>query len=215
MKIKPFLLTITFLALGYPATLRAADEAHFVRTTVPRDEARILALAGVREFRCDYQLGHFSGQTLLIAELYEDGKCAHRYRMSPAVYDNKKKTDKGIISIGWNTNLNALVTVNDNDEFYSPWTVSVVIPGFRPLDGHFFENSKAETRSPDDPQSVPYSLYPVLGLCGDRTLKISYDWDADVPKYLGACKAAGARQVIIVYLYQSAFGEEPSMRFDK
>ena len=193
------------------------DTSHFRRADIPRSEARLLELAGVREFRCDYDLARFAQGTLLIAEVFRDGKCIDRFRLSRAKYDESKKGKTGIISFGWERNDHDLVSVHDNGDFYSPWTATVHLPDFRPVDAYYFTDSRPEKRKPDK-EGVGYSdfeLYPVIGLCGERTHKIRYPAIADTQTFLKSCELAGATDAVIVYLYLSPLDEEPAVKFTK
>lgn len=197
---------------------RGAEEAHFRRLEIPAHESRLSELARVREFRCSGEWPGFSGQTLLIAELYREGKRVKAFRLSRAVYDESLKKRAGILSIGWHRDFHSLISVYDNGEFYSPWTESIRLPDFTPVDGIFFENSLPEDRKPEgeNPQGYySFKLYPVLGLCGQRQLKLSSSGWKDRPTFLAACKRAGAKDAVMIYLYQSDSGEEPAMRFEK
>jgi len=193
------------------------DPSHFRRVDIPRSESRLSELAGVREFRCDYDLARFTQGTLLIAEVFRDGKCIERFRLSRAKYDESKKGKTGIISFGWQRNSHDLVSVHDNGDFYSPWTASVHLRDFNPVDAYYFADSLPEKRKPDKKDSgyFYFELYPVIGLCGERSLQIGYPKNGDTQSFLKACSLAGAKDAVIVYLYFSPSDEEPALKFTK
>jgi hypothetical protein len=192
--------------------------AHFEALEIPANEARLSELARVREFRCRYNLAAFTQGSLLIAEYYRDGKRAGTYRLSRAKYDTRLGKKTGILSFGWNRDLHTLTSVQDNGDFYSPWTASIPLKNFAPLDAFYFSTSKPEERTPESkpsPGSLPFKLYPVLGLCGERTHKIAYSQVREAKDFLKACQAAGARDAVLVYFYESASDGEPAMLFSK
>src|SRR5262245_22871564 len=193
------------------------DISHFRRADIPRSESRLSELAGVREFRCDYDLARFTQGTLLIAEVFRDGKCIDRFRLSRAKYDESRKGKTGIISFGWQRDARDLVSVHDNGDFYSPWTASIHLPDFNPVDACYFADSRPEKRKPDKSGSghFDFELYPVIGLCGERTHKIRYPEIADTQTFLKSCELAGAKDAVIVFLYLSPSDEEPALRFTK
>jgi len=193
------------------------DISHFRCADIPRSESRLSELAGVREFRCDYDLARFTQGTLLIAEVFRDRKCIDRFRLSRAKYDKSRKGKTGIISFGWQRNAHNLVSVHDNGDFYSPWTASVQLPDFSPVDAYYFSDSRPEKRKPEKKGSgyFDFELYPVIGLCGERTHQIRYSEVADTQSFLKSCELAGARDAVIVYLYLSPLDEEPALKFTK
>jgi hypothetical protein len=168
----------------------------------------------VREFRCNYDLARFTQGTLLIAEVFRDGKCIDRFRLSRAKYDESKKGKTGIISFGWQRNAHDLVSVHDNGDFYSPWTESVHLADFIPVDACYFADSLPEKRKVEGSGS-DFELYPVIGLCGQRTHKIHYPETADTQSFLKSCAFAGAKDAVVIYLYFSPFDEEPAVKFTK
>jgi len=204
-----FLISLILSPLAW-----SQDASHFRRAEIPRSESRQSELAGVREFRCDYNLARFTQGTLLIAEVFRDGKCIDRFRLSRAKYDESKTNQTGIISFGWQRDAHALVSVHDNGDSYSPWTASVHLPDFSPVDAYHFANSIPEKRKPEG-TGFDFGLYPVIGLCGERTQKIRYPESADTQSFLKSCELAGARDAVIVYLYLSPLDEEPALKFTK
>ena len=190
------------------------DTSHFRRADIPRSESRLSELAGVREFRCDYDLARFTQGTLLIAEVFRDGKCIDRFRLSRAKYDKSKKDKTGIICFGWQRNAHNLVSVHDNGDFYSPWTASIHLPNFDPVDAYYFADSLPEKRKPEG-SGFDFELYPVIGFCGQRTHKIRSPEAADTQSFLKSCDLAGAKDAVIVYLYFSSLDEEPAVKFTK
>ncbi|MEO8205283.1 MAG: hypothetical protein ABI615_03825 [Chthoniobacterales bacterium] len=210
---KFFLLSILWPTGIY---CQSEDVCHFQRVDIPRDESRLSALAGLREWRCDYEFSRFSPYALLIAEVYKDGACVGKYRLSYAVYDNTKKTKNGIISIGWQKNTDTLVSVNDNGEFYSPWAESIHLFDFQPVDAFFFSNSAPEKRKPEKKNAAyrDFELYPVVGICGARNLKIAYGDITTAKQFLSACWSAKAKNAVIIYLYMTD-GGDPAMNFSK
>jgi hypothetical protein len=208
---------IVFLILFILSPLAwGQDTSHFRRADIPRSESRLSELAGVREFRCEYDLARFTRGTLLIAEVFRDGKCIDRFRLSRAKYDKSRKSKTGIISIGWQRNAHNLVSVHDNGDLYSPWTASVHLPDFNPVDAFYFTDSRPEKRKPDKKGSgYDFELYPVIGLCGERTHQIRDPETADAQSFLKSCELAGARDAVIVYLYLSPLDDEPALKFTK
>src|SRR5271155_3676335 len=86
------------MLLSIRSAALADDVDHFRKFTVPLDEARILALTGVRELRCDYEITPTDSAIVnqgnpvayqqdfqLFAELYEGTTCVGRYRLSTSV----------------------------------------------------------------------------------------------------------------------------------
>jgi hypothetical protein len=193
------------------------DASHFRRADIPRNEVRLSELARVREFRCQYDLAHFTQGTLLMAELFRDGKCIKRFRLARAKYDKSKKNTTGVISIGWHRDAHNLVSVHDNGDFYSPWTESAHLADFIPIDAYYFADSSPEKRKPDKKGSgsFDFELYPVIGLCGQRTHKIRYTETADTQSFLKSCALAGAKDAVVIYLYFSPLDEEPALKFTK
>ncbi|MFD0893130.1 hypothetical protein KBB96_17050 [Luteolibacter ambystomatis] len=214
MKTSPgrFLLFLAIL----PCLSMAAygeDLSHFRRAEIPRSEARLSELAGVREFRCDYELGRAIQGTLLIAERYKDGACIGRFRLARAKYDTSRNHRTGIISLGWQRDAERLVSVHDNGDMYSPWTARAVFPGFKPMDACYFTNSKPEARKPERQGGLGFELYPVMAICGERNRQIRYPESPDTRSFLAACGEAGASEAVIIYLYFSPSDEEPSAGF--
>ena len=123
----------------------------------------------------------------------------------------------GIISIGWHRDAHNLVSVHDNGDIYSPWTESVHLADFIPVDAYYFADSSPEKRKPDKKGSgyFDYELYPVIGLCGQRTHKIRYPETADTQSFLKSCALAGAKDAVVIYLYFSPLDEEPALKFTK
>jgi hypothetical protein len=209
--------------------LFADDADHFREDKVSLDEARILALTGTREMKCNYEINpgnvtpfnknapnNLQEDFNLFAEFYRYGRCVGRYRLLVAVngFDSHTLSLKGGLSLGWNANRHELTVVVENGESYSPWSGSVTLKDFVFVDGLFFANSLPEHRKPDNPQSPDFDLRPVAGLCGDRNLKIRYSGVADAASFLRTCEAAHATNAVIVYLYKSTCGEEPALIFN-
>ena len=210
-------LTLLLISLINTALAWSQETSHFRRAEIPSNESRLSELGRVREFRCNYELARFTQGTLLIAEVYRDGKCIDRFRLSRAKYDESKKEHVGVISIGWQRDAHDLVSVHDNGDSYSPWTASVHLPDFNPVDAYYFSDSLPEKRKPDKEGSgyFDFELYPVIGLCGQRNLKIRYPEIADTQSFLKSCELAGAKDAVIVYLYFSPLDEEPALKFTK
>ncbi|MGB8352797.1 MAG: hypothetical protein WCD79_02830 [Chthoniobacteraceae bacterium] len=206
---------LVFGLLSIFSTAWSQDLCHFRRADIPRNESRLSELAGVQEFRCDYELSKYTQGTLLIAELYKNGKCVGRFRMSRAKYDNSKKDTTGVISIGWQRDAHNLVSVHDNGDFYSPWTASIHLEDFTPFDAYYFADSSPEKQKHEDKGTPDFDLYPVLGICGQRTSQIAYPNVGNTKSFLEACRAARAKDAIIIYAYYSEFDEEPGMKFTK
>ncbi len=206
------LAMLLLLVCHFPA--KGEDLSHFRRADIPRNESRLSALAGVREFRCNYDLARFSQGTLLIAEVYKDGKRTHVYRLSRAKYDGSGKNKEGIISIGWRGDSHTLVSVHDNGDLYSPWTAFVLLPDFVPFDAFYFADSSPEKRGPERKGGMSFELYPVLGICGQRNAKIAYQSVHDQASFLAACRRSGAKEAVVFSLYLSDRDEDPSVKFD-
>jgi hypothetical protein len=206
------------LSLILTSTVWGQDVSHFRRAEVPANESRLSALNGVKEFRYAYELARFTPGTLLIAEVFRDGKCVDRFRLSRAKYDESKKSTTGVISIGWQSDNRKLVSVHDNGNRYSPWTASAQLADFNLMrEAYYFSDSLPEKRNPDKLRSEYYDfeLYPVLGLCGERSLQIAYPKDGDAQSFLKACSLAGVKDAVVVYLYFSPLDEEPAVKFTK
>jgi hypothetical protein len=217
---------ILFFSASAPAF--SDDVDHFRQFKIPPDEARILALTGVREFRCDYEvmpslsafklLGSESNHQEnhdLFAEFYEGTTCVGRYHLAVSVnaFHDLKLPLKGILSFGWNQKKHELISVIDNEQLYSPWTASLVLKDFSYCDHFFFENSTPEKRHSDS-GTADFNIYPVVGVCGDRTFKMNESGFTDVASFLKTCEHAHAKNAVVVYLYKSSMGEEPSLHFD-
>jgi hypothetical protein len=200
----------------------ADDSDHFRKFPVPPDEARILALAGIREARCDYEIhldsksfsptspGHYQNDFELFAELYHGTTRIGRYRLPFAVngFTDPSVPLKGIFSFGWSEEKHELTAVIDNGQIYSPWSASVVLQDFSYFDYHFFEDSAPEKRR-DDYGGDEMNVYPVVGICGYRDHKMNFERDQDATAFLGSCERAGAQHAIIVYLYKENNGGVP------
>jgi hypothetical protein len=223
MKVPYGLLAGAAMLLGSFAAC-ADDTDHFRKFKVPADEARILALTGVREFRCDYEIdpykpmnfnGIYQEDFELFAEVYAHEKCVGRYRLASAVNGlaDPHAPLKGIFSFGWNEEKHQLVSVIDNAQFYSPWSKSMTIPSFSYCDYFFFENSKPEKRTSGYPSADNFSAYPVAGICGMRNSQMSTLGVEDVAGYLKVCELARADNVIIVYLYKGIGGGSAPLKF--
>lgn len=194
------------------APASSQDASHFRRADIPRNEHRLLALAGVREFRCDYELARFAQGSLLIAELFRDGKCIQRFRLARAKHDQSKKDKTGTLSIGWQGDAHTLVSVHDTGDSHGPWTGSIHLDSFIPEDACYFAESLPERRKSEG-TGVDVELYPVLGLCGQRTHQIHYPEAGDAQAFLKSCTSAGARDAVVIYLYSSPLDEEPALKF--
>jgi hypothetical protein len=202
------------LSLILTALVGGRDVSHFRRVDVPANESRLSALNGVKEFRCAYELARFTQGTLLIAEVFRDGKCVDRFRLSHAKYHQSTKSTTGIISIGWQADNRKLVSVHDNGHRYSPWTASAHLADFNLMDAHYFSDSLPEKRKPEG-SGFDFELYPVLGLCGERSLQIAYPENGDAQSFLKACSDAGAKDAVVVYLYFSPLDEHPAVKFTR
>src|SRR5688500_11779335 len=112
------------LSLMLTSLVCGQDVSHFRRAEVPANEARLSALNDVTGFRCEHDIARFTLAPLLIAEVFREGHCVDRFRLSHAKYRQSKKSTTGIISIGWRQDGRKLVSVHDNGHRYSPWTAS-------------------------------------------------------------------------------------------
>ena len=207
----------------------ADDEDHFRKFKVPSDEARILALTGVREFRCDYEVMpspslqqniqgsqfNYQQDLQLFAELYQGTTCVGRYRLAFSVnaFHDLNTPLKGILSFGWNHEKHELISVIDNEQLYTPWTATLVLMDFSYVDYFFFENSTPEKRS-SRYDSGEFEVYPVVGICGDRNFKINYSAETDAASFLKDCEHSRAKNAIVIYLYKSS-GGGPPLKFDE
>jgi hypothetical protein len=226
----PRLLLAVILVAAAISPAFADDVNHFRGFPPPPDEARILALTGVREHCCHYEIapnsvrflrsltgnGNYQADFNLIAEEYSGTTCIKRYLLSGAVdsFTDVTKPETGIVSIGWNEEQHTLTSVIENGQFYSPWTAHVHIPDFDPVDAQFFENSAPEIRHSKD--GGDYALYPVLGICGSRTYKIPGQpgEHLDVKSLLGTYQFVKAKNAVIIYLYATSLGDVPPLKFD-
>lgn len=200
-----FILSIIFL---FVAPAWSQDVSHFRRAEIPRNESRLSELARVREFRIDYEMARYSNSSILIAEVYRDGKCIQRYRLSHAVNTTAKESNTGVISIGWQRDGHNLVCVHDNGNVYSPWTGSAHLPDFSPFDAYYFTDSLPEKRK-SDKHGVDFELSPVIGLCGERYSQINYPKNGNAQSFLEACKNAESKDAVIIYLYSTDGGDAP------
>jgi hypothetical protein len=191
-----------------------ADGFHFLPDEIPADEVRLLELGRIREFRATYELGEFSQGTLLIAELYEDGRATKVFRLSRAKYDSVKRTLTGTLSFGWNRDRHHLVSLNDNGDFHTPWPAKIELRDFSPSDAFYFRDSVPEVRKPEG-GGMEFKLYPVVGLCGERTALIRDSEMKTRDDFLKACREAGARNALMIYMYMSPFDEEPPLKFEE
>jgi len=207
------------------------DVNHFRGFPVPPDEARILALTGVREYACHYEVqptvkpesrnipgsqNNYQQDFELFAEVYSGTTCTARYRLATSVnaFDDLAKPLTGLISVGWNEEQHKLTTVIENGQFYSPWHATVHLPDFNAVDAHFFENSTGERRH--STASGDFVVYPVVALCGERRFKIpgGFTGHETARDLLGLYQFVKARNAIIIYLYPARFGEEAPEKYD-
>lgn len=215
MKPIPFLRSIAAASvIVTTAGTALATDFHFRPAPIPANEARLMELARIREFRGSYDLGEFCQGTLLIAELHVEGQPVKAYRLSRAKYDRAKQTLSGTLAFGWQRDTHQLVSVNDNGDLYSPWTAKIDLPAFSPLDSHWFTDSASEERKPAQQGHFAFQLYPVMGLCGERTLQVNYSNVKSGEDFVTACKTAGAKSALMIYLYLSPHDGEPSMNFE-
>lgn len=217
MKTKPIpffrSIAVAAVMMTAPQAARAGD-FHFRPAAIPANEVRLMELARVREFRGDYELGEFCQGTLLIAELHVEGQPVKDFRLSRAKYDTVRKSRTGTLAIGWHRDARQLVSVHDNGDAYSPWTAKIDLPDFTPQDAHWFEDSAPEERKPAREGLFPFQLYPVMGLCGERTHQVDYSGAKTAGDFIKACQAAGARGAVVIYLYMSTHDEQPGMKLE-
>jgi hypothetical protein len=212
----PIFATLLWLVTSFAAA--GDDTAHFKRLDIPKNEARLSELAGVREFRCSFELGHFCIETLLIAEVFHDGKCTKRYRLSRIPYDPDTKIVTGTISIGWQSIAHRIVSVQDRTG--SEWveSASAPAPNFEPWprDQFYFVDSRGEKRREGDRD---FELFPVLGFCGPHErMQIRLVDVRDKESFLAACKAAHEMDAVVIYIYMNQFGltyEDPPLEFNE
>lgn len=212
---KTFPLYLVFatagIVMGFQAAL--AQGYHFRPVAIPAGEVRLMELARIREFRSSYEMGEFCQGTLLIAELHDDGKAVKSFLLSRAKHDTAKQGRSGLLSLGWHRDLHQLVSLNDDGDLHGPWVAKIDLPDFKPFDACYFQNSLPEEREPARGGGLKFKLYPVVGLCGDRTAQIDYSEVKTREDFLKACKAAGAKNMLMIYLYPSPFDEQPSVEF--
>jgi hypothetical protein len=206
------------LLFGPVTSVLAMDPDHFLEVKVPPDEAHALALTGVREFSCSYQVlpppllrqnppgseFNYQQDLQLFAELYEGTSCVGRYRLASSVnaFNGLNLPLKGALSFGWNSRSHELVSVIDNGQFYSPWSASAIFKDFSCRDHSFFENSAPEKRQRMTSEGPDFEIYPVVGICGDRRLKMQKTGFANAASFLKACQNAGAANAVVIYLYK-------------
>lgn len=197
-----------------PAMVMSQDSCHFRPVDIPLNERRMSELAGVQEFRCGYELAGSAQRVFLIAELFREGKCAGRFRLSHIKNDEPKTIKSGTISIGWHRDTDNLVSVLDNGETCWP-SKSIHLEYFSPVDAYYFSNSLPETQKPEkrSPEYKGCELYPVIGLCGRRSLKIDYPKGADTQSFLQACSKSGAKEAVVIYLYVCGSEDEPPLKY--
>ena len=115
--------------------------------------------------------------------------------------------------LGWNQEKHELISVIDNQQFYSPWTASVVLKDFSYFDHFFFEDSVSEIRHSVEDNS-DFKIYPVVGMCGNRQLKMNEMGFKDATSFLQVCAGARAKNALVIYLYKSVGGGEAPLRFN-
>ena len=198
------------------------DVCHFHSIKVSSDEARILTLGGVREFRCNYEVPaemptsdvHYNGSDKhyhgfdLYAEIYSGTVCKARYRLGYAVNDAKIPL-KGNISFGWNSEKHELETVVDNGVYDWPFAASITLKDISEITCMFFENSQPEKRHSEGYDD--FYLYPVAGMYGDLEAKLPYlgSGSIDTASFLQLGKKTDVKYSLVVYLYRTAGGEAP------
>ena len=202
--LRGFASTLLF-GTAMAGVLKADNVNHFRGFPPPPDEARILALTGVREFCAHYEVmptvtpaqqnrpgsqNNYQQDLNFFAEVYSGTTCTARYRLAFAVnaFDDLSKPLTGLISVGWNEEQHELTSVVDNRQFYSPWSARIHLPAFEAVDAHYFEDAKGEKRHSE--QSGDFVIYPVLGICGDRIFKIpgGYEGINDAARFLKICQ---------------------------
>ncbi|MGJ8676734.1 MAG: hypothetical protein ACSHX0_04400 [Akkermansiaceae bacterium] len=164
----------------------AQEICHFTKIEIPRNEARLMELVRVIEFRCDCILPkvliekshkdtQFMNNTQFIAERYQDGKCVSRQCFSLGMYSKAQLFEgnyRGIISFGWHMDEQTLVGVNDTGYFHQ--TGFAQLPSFdsgRPNLWMFFEDSKPESRISKG--GLHFDLYPIIAIRGSKPLIIN------------------------------------------
>jgi hypothetical protein len=171
MKIQSTTILLVWVFISVNA--RAQDICHFTKVNIPRNEARLLELANVIEFRCECVLPPPAGDSQFVAERYQEGKCVSRQLFAIGKYgDSSQGNYKGIISFGWQMNDQKLAGVHDTGFFHLPGFAN--LPGFdssRPSVWAFFKDSQAETRTSKGAQRI--ELYPVIGIRGAKARTFS------------------------------------------
>jgi len=171
MKAQSIIITVLLVC----GMAQAQDVCHFNKVEIPRNEARLLELARVIEFRCECllpKLDREHGDFQFIAERYQAGKCVSRQCFSLGKYSSNEIVDgnyQGVISFGWDMNDQKLVGVHDSGYFRYPGFAE--LPGFhasRPNVWAFFKNSQAEQRT--SKSGMKFDLYPVIGIRGEKEL---------------------------------------------
>ena len=210
------LIALCFLMAAIPA---CGDEScSFRESKVSPDEGRVLALAGVHEWKCDYALGsltggEFSNTFMLFAELYHGTNLALRYRLALPVMDSKLPIN-GVISIGWNNARHELTGIVENGQMYSPWTYGPTsLPDFSPINSLFFDPSQPELRKSEYPGSPDFFVYPVLGVRGNSMHKVNFTGVATSTDFLNACQHSMSRDALLIYVYKGM--ADPPLHFEK
>jgi hypothetical protein len=213
------LFFLLFLS-GFSGT-SAQVVCHFNRVDIPRNDARLLELARVVEFRCEYVLPMLEDDSQFIAERYQNGKCVSRHCFSLGVYSSSADGFyKGVISFGWHMDDYKLVGINDTGYFH--------LSGFAMMAGFvatengawsFFKDSLPEARI--SKSGLHFDLYPVFALRSSKertfkgvTLAGLTGTAASPPTQENVVKSyANAPDAIIVYL---SFGTgRPDLEYDK
>jgi hypothetical protein len=167
--------SLILIALLINCRAHAQDICHFTKVDIPRNEARLLELARVIEFRCDsilpqVQVDEGSGTSQFIAERYQNGKCVGRQCFSLGVFSKDellKGSYRGIISFGWHMDDQKLVGVHDTGYFHQ--TGFANLPGFdanRPNPWVCFKDSQAEPRTSNG--GLHFDLYPIIAMRGSK-----------------------------------------------
>ena len=89
----------------------------------------------------------------------------------------------------------------------------LICQAFEPTTAHYFAESKAEVRASEIENTVPadrpFTLYPVMGICGSRNLSIGHMTLSDRKSFIDGCLKSGAKDAVVIYLYQSEAGDPP------
>lgn len=220
MKMSLLILAGVIVLSGF-SSASAQVACHFNRIDIPRNDARMLELVRVVEFRCECVLPELNSDSQFIAERYQDGKCVSKHCFSLGKYSSSAEgVYKGVISFGWHMDDYKLVGVHDTGYFRQ--SGFAMMPGFVATENgawSFFKDSFPEART--SKSGLPFDLYPIFGLRSSKlrtingvTVSGKIGTAASPPTQESVIKSyANAPDAIIVYL---SFGAgRPDLEYEK